>query len=155
MMKRQEINTTKEEKNKALKRGKEFYLQKVTNFLITSFCLNLATELIFTYALLHDYINSYLNNSASVGIFEGNNWCFLLFYSFRTIGYWISAFYFSQQIQKDVDSCGDLGGERKKNHHDLPDSYSIQLVLEHSNSRFTEFLLFQLILLCNTRFDYR
>ena len=102
MMKRQEIQTTKEEKSKALKRGKEFYLQKVTNFLRTSFCLNLAIELIFTYSLLHDYINSYLGNTASIGIFEGNNWCFLLFYSFRTVGYWISAFYFSHQIQKDV-----------------------------------------------------
>lgn len=102
MVKRQEMQSFKQEKKQAITRGKEFYLQKVTNFLITSFCLNLAIELIFTYSLLHDYINSYLNNQASIGIFEGNNWCFLLFYSFRTIGYWLSAFYFSHKIQKDV-----------------------------------------------------
>jgi hypothetical protein len=102
MMKRQEIQTSKQEKSQAIKQGKEFYLQKVTNFLITSFCLNLAIELILTYSLLHDYINSYFNNTASIGIFEGNNWCFLLFYTFRTIGYWINAIYFSQKIQKDV-----------------------------------------------------
>jgi hypothetical protein len=85
--------------------GRDMYLQKVTNFLITSFFLNLAIEHIFTYSLMHDYINGYLDNETYYwnGRIEGNNYCFLLFYFFRIIGFRITDRFLIDSMQKDVN----------------------------------------------------
>lgn len=93
--------------------GRDMYLQKVSNFLITSFFLNLSIEHIFTYSLLHDYINGYLKNETYIldRKVEGNNFCFILFYSFRLIGLIITKFWFIGIMQKDV---GYQNKHRKK-----------------------------------------
>ena len=104
---RSQVNKRKEVKVKSGKvkvKGKDFYLSKVTNFLVTSFFLNLAIEMVYTIGLLHDYINGYLNNQTYVfyDIIEGNNFCFMTFFAFRVIGYVISVRFFMDSIQRDV-----------------------------------------------------
>jgi hypothetical protein len=98
--------------------GKDFYLEKVTNFLVTSFLLNLAIEHIFTISLLHDYINSYLDNEAFVfaGSIEGNNWCFIVFYFFRLVGYFLASTFLMEHIQKDV-YLGYVGRDWQESDH--------------------------------------
>jgi hypothetical protein len=93
-------------------KGRDLYLQKVTNFLITSFFLNLAIEHVFTYSLVHDYINGYLQNETYLlgGRIEGNNYCFMLFYFFRLIGFALTDRFLIDHMQGDVET--NLG--RKK-----------------------------------------
>lgn len=85
-------------------KGRDVYLQKVTNFLITSFFLNLAIEHVLTYSLVHDYVNGYLQNKTYLwnGQIEGNNFCFILFYFFRLIGFVLTDWYLIDAMQGDV-----------------------------------------------------
>jgi hypothetical protein len=94
----------KEKKSKEATTGKDFYLRKVTNFLVTSFFLNLAIEFVYPISMLHDYINGYLKNNTYMfyGLIEGNNYCFLIFYTFRFVGYILTVLFFIDSIQKDV-----------------------------------------------------
>lgn len=84
--------------------GRDLYLQKVTNFLITSFFLNLAIEHVFTYSLVHDYVNGYMENQTYLlgGRVEGNNYCFMLFYFFRLIGFAFADKFLIDIMQADV-----------------------------------------------------
>lgn len=101
---RMDDRMNKKKKLEGLPKGPDLYLQKVTNFLITSFFLNLAIEHIFTYSLMHDYINGYLKNKTYVwnGRIEGNNFCFMLFYGFRLIGFFITDTWLIDSMQSDV-----------------------------------------------------
>lgn len=100
-------------------KGRDLYLQKVTNFLITSFFLNLAIEHIFTYSLMHDYINGYLQNHTYVwrGQIEGNNFCFILFYAFRLIGFIFTDICLIDSMQSDVHSGLPGRSSPKSDHH--------------------------------------
>ena len=113
--------------------GKEFYLQKVTNFLVASFFLNLAIEMVYVISLLHDYINGYFENRTYLfnDTIEGNNFCFLLFYCFRSLGYFISVRFFIEQIQTNVDSC-ETGRDRPENHHDGHHHERVLLLHRHA-----------------------
>lgn len=86
-------------------RGKDFYLLKVTNFLVSGFFLSLATELLFTYAYLHDYINGYFENDTAMfnGLIEGSTYCFLLYFIGRVAGYFLTAIFVITPIQEDEE----------------------------------------------------
>ena len=101
-LKREERKAKLQTKNQGA--GKESYLQKVTNFLTASFFLNLAIEMIFVISLLHDHINGYFENKTYVldGLVEGNNFCFLVFYASRSVGYFFSSAFFIDRIQNNV-----------------------------------------------------
>lgn len=110
-------NERKEAKEKRAS-GKEFYLRKVTNFLFTSFFLNLAIEQIYSYALLHDYVNGYMDNKTTVfwESMEGNNFTFLMFFICRLLGYLVSKEFLIKQIEKDVFRFY-IGRSWPKSHH--------------------------------------
>ncbi len=86
-------------------RGKDFYLQKVSHFLLSSFFLAIASQQIFIYLYLHDYVNGYFHNRTSMlgGWIEGGNYTLLSFFVGRLFGYLISAWLIIKPIQEDEE----------------------------------------------------
>lgn len=67
--------------------------------------LNLATETTLIIAFIFDYINGYMDNDTNMfgGKMQGNNLCFIVFYSMRCLGY-VATNYIIDTIQEDVQS---------------------------------------------------
>ena len=90
---------------KIIPRGKDFYLEKVTNFLISSIFLALASQQLFFYVYLHDYVNGFMDNNTTMfnGLIEGNNFTYLCYFIGRTLGYLLSAMFLTVPMQEDEE----------------------------------------------------
>jgi hypothetical protein len=103
---REQREKKEEDKKKAAAKpkGKDFYVRKVSKFLVCSVLLNLAIEQVFVTAFIFDYINGYMDNDTSMfgGKMQGNNFCFIVFYSMRWVGYVVTNC-FIHIIQEDVE----------------------------------------------------
>jgi hypothetical protein len=106
---RQKIAQKQEQKKQSIVepqlRGKDFYLRKVSTFLIASFFLSLASQQFFVYVYMHDFISAYFNHNVSMfnGSMEGTNYCYLNYFIGNFLGYLISACCIINHVQEDEE----------------------------------------------------
>lgn len=101
--KKQEIRKNKESNSQP--RGKDFYLRRVSAFLLSSMFLSLASQQFFVYVYLHEFVAAYFDHKVQMfdGLMEGANYCFLNYFAGKILGFIVAAACIIEPIQEDEE----------------------------------------------------
>lgn len=85
--------------------GRDFYLRKVSAFLISSIFLSLASQQFFAYVYMHDFVAAYFDQKVQVfgGMIEGSNFCYLNYFIGKTLGFIMAALFVINHVQADEE----------------------------------------------------